>query len=102
MEFGFSKELDLLREMYKKFAETEIKPLAEELDEEERFPVESIPKLASSLFTVSGSAFSRAFSALQRFSQRVVRSTEFVIYFLSATLDWHSSNAIAIVDARLD
>ena len=29
MEFGFSKELDLLREMYKKFAETEIKPLAE-------------------------------------------------------------------------
>ena len=46
MEFGFSKELDLLREMYKKFAETEIKPLAEELDEEERFPVESIPKLA--------------------------------------------------------
>ena len=46
MEFGFSKELDLLREMYKKFAETEIKPLAEELDEEERLPVESIPKLA--------------------------------------------------------
>ncbi|WP_458408343.1 acyl-CoA dehydrogenase [Anaerotignum sp.] len=46
MEFGFSKELDLLREMYKKFAETEVKPLAEELDEEERFPVENIPKLA--------------------------------------------------------
>nr|WP_294682329.1 acyl-CoA dehydrogenase [uncultured Anaerotignum sp.] len=46
MEFGYSKEQVLLREMYKKFAETEIKPLAEELDEEERFPVESIPKLA--------------------------------------------------------
>ena len=46
MEFGFSKELDLLREMYKKFAETEIKPLAEELDEDERLPVESIPKLS--------------------------------------------------------
>ena len=38
MEFGYSKEQVLLREMYKKFAETEIKPLAEELDEEERFP----------------------------------------------------------------
>ena len=46
MEFGYSKEQVLLREMYKKFAETEIKPLAEELDEEERFPAESIPKLA--------------------------------------------------------
>ena len=46
MEFGYSKEQVLLREMYKKFAETEIKPLAEELDEEERFPVESNPKLA--------------------------------------------------------
>ena len=46
MEFGYSKEQVLLREMYKKFAETEIKPLAEELDEEERFPVESIPKLS--------------------------------------------------------
>ena len=46
MEFGYSKEQALLREMYKKFAETEIKPLAEELDEEERVPVESIPTLA--------------------------------------------------------
>ena len=45
MEFGYSKEQVLLREMYKKFDETEIKPLAEDLDEEERFPVESIPKL---------------------------------------------------------
>ncbi len=46
MEFGYSKEQVLLREMYRKFAETEIKPLAEELDEEERFPEKSIPKLA--------------------------------------------------------
>lgn len=46
MEFGYSKEHVLLRELYRKFAEEEIKPLAEELDEEERFPDESIPKLA--------------------------------------------------------
>ncbi len=46
MEFGYSKEQVLLRDLYKKFAETEVKPLAEELDEEERFPVETIPKLA--------------------------------------------------------
>ena len=36
---------------------------------------------------VSGREFSRAISSLQRFSQRVVRSTEVWIYFLSATLD---------------
>lgn len=46
MDSDILMEQVLLREMYKKFAETEIKPLAEELDEEERFPVESIPKLA--------------------------------------------------------
>ena len=32
MEFGYSKEQVLLRDLYKKFAETEVKPLAEELD----------------------------------------------------------------------
>ena len=31
MEFGYSKEQVLLRDLYKKFAETEVKPLAEEL-----------------------------------------------------------------------
>ena len=46
MEFGYSKEQVLLRDLYKKFAETEVKPLAEELDEEERFPVETVKKLA--------------------------------------------------------
>ena len=46
MEFGYSKEQVLLRELYRKFAETEVKPLAEELDEEERFPVETVEKLA--------------------------------------------------------
>ena len=46
MEFGYSKEHVLLRELYRKFAETEVKPLAEELDEEERFPVETVEKLA--------------------------------------------------------
>lgn len=45
MEFGLSKEHLLLKDLYKKFAETEVKPLAEEIDEEERFPVETVEKL---------------------------------------------------------
>ena len=36
----------MLRKMYREFAENEVKPLAAELDEEERFPSETIPKLA--------------------------------------------------------
>lgn len=46
MDFKLSKEHLLLREMYEKFAEAEVKPIAEEIDEEERFPTETIPKLA--------------------------------------------------------
>ena len=45
MEFSITKELALVRELYRKFAENEVKPLAAIIDEEERFPVETIPKL---------------------------------------------------------
>ena len=46
MDFTLSKEHELLRKMYREFAQNEVKPLAAELDEEERFPAETIPKLA--------------------------------------------------------
>ena len=46
MDFTLSKEHEMLRKMYREFAETEVKPLAQEIDEEERFPKETIPKLA--------------------------------------------------------
>ena len=46
MDFKLSKEHKLLQEMYKSFAETEVKPLAEEVDEEERFPLETVKKFA--------------------------------------------------------
>lgn len=45
MDFSLSKEHLLVREMYRKFAEAEVKPLAEEIDEEERFPIETVEKL---------------------------------------------------------
>ena len=46
MDFTLTKELQMLRKMYRDFAENEVKPLAQEIDEEERFPKETIPKLA--------------------------------------------------------
>ena len=46
MDFTLSKEHEMLRKMYREFAQNEVKPLAQEIDEEERFPSETIPKLA--------------------------------------------------------
>ena len=46
MDFHLSKEQEMIRKMYREFAETEVKPLAEELDEEERFPMETVEKMA--------------------------------------------------------
>ena len=46
MDFHLSKEHELARKMYREFAETEVKPLAEEIDEEERFPMETVEKMA--------------------------------------------------------
>ena len=46
MDFTLSKEHEMLRDMYRKFTENEVKPLAEDIDEQERFPVETVKKLA--------------------------------------------------------
>ncbi|MBQ2830000.1 MAG: acyl-CoA dehydrogenase [Oscillospiraceae bacterium] len=45
MDFHLSKEQELARKMFREFAETEVKPLAEEIDEEERFPMETVEKM---------------------------------------------------------
>ena len=46
MDFHLSKEQEMVRKMYREFAENEVKPLAEEIDEEERFPMETVEKMA--------------------------------------------------------
>ena len=46
MDFHLTKEQLLVRKMYREFAENEVKPLAAEIDEEERFPVETVEKMA--------------------------------------------------------
>ena len=49
MEFGLSKEHLLAQQLYRSFAEKEVKPLAQEFDEEEKFPWETVKKLAKYL-----------------------------------------------------
>ena len=46
MDFYLSNEEKMLQKMYREFAENEVRPLAEELDEEERFPMETVEKMA--------------------------------------------------------
>ena len=45
MDFVLSKEHQMLRKMYRDFAENEVKPLAEEVDEKEMFPMETVKKM---------------------------------------------------------
>ena len=47
MDFHLTREQEMVRKMYREFAENEVKPLAEELDEEERFPLETVVRWAS-------------------------------------------------------
>ena len=46
MDFHLSKEQEMLRKMYREFAENEVKPLAEHTDETEEFPMETVKKMA--------------------------------------------------------
>jgi len=46
MDFGLSKKQALSQKLFKDFALNEVKPLAQEIDEEERFPVETVEKMA--------------------------------------------------------
>ena len=46
MDFSLAKEHEMARQLFKDFAETEVKPLAQEIDQEHRFPSETVEKLA--------------------------------------------------------
>ena len=46
MDFTLSKEHEMARQLFKDFAENEVKPLAQEIDEQHRFPRETVEKMA--------------------------------------------------------
>ncbi|MBO4282386.1 MAG: acyl-CoA dehydrogenase [Bacteroidales bacterium] len=45
MDFKLTREQLLVRKMVREFAENEVKPIASEIDEEERFPMETVEKM---------------------------------------------------------
>ncbi|MBL4937224.1 acyl-CoA dehydrogenase [Clostridium sp. YIM B02515] len=46
MDFTFTREQEFIRQMVREFAENEVKPIAAEIDETERFPMETVEKMA--------------------------------------------------------
>ena len=46
MDFELTKTEKLFRQMIREFADNEVKPLAAEVDEQERFPMETVKKMA--------------------------------------------------------
>ena len=46
MDFTLSKEHEMARALFAEFAEKEVKPLAQEIDEQHRFPRETVEKMA--------------------------------------------------------
>ena len=45
MDFSLDKKHEMARSLFKEFAETEVKPLAQETDETEAFPAETVAKM---------------------------------------------------------
>jgi butyryl-CoA dehydrogenase len=50
MDFTLDKKHEMARSLFRDFAQNEVKPLAQEIDEEERFPRETIEKMAKNGF----------------------------------------------------
>ncbi len=46
MDFTLTREQEFVRQMVREFAENEVKPIAAEIDETERFPMETVEKMA--------------------------------------------------------
>ncbi|MBR4805857.1 MAG: acyl-CoA dehydrogenase family protein, partial [Bacteroidales bacterium] len=47
MDFELTKSQKLFQQMIREFAEKEVKPIAAEVDEEEKFPTENVKKLGA-------------------------------------------------------
>lgn len=53
MNFQLTREQQLVQQMVREFAVNEVKPIAAEIDETERFPMENVEKMAKLKMMVS-------------------------------------------------
>ena len=47
MDFMLTEQQKMMKKLFAEFAEKEVKPLAAEIDEEERFPKENVEKMVA-------------------------------------------------------
>ena len=59
MNFSLTKEQEMVRKLLKEFSENEVKPLAAEIDADERFPRETVEKMAR--FDIMGIPFPKKY-----------------------------------------
>ncbi|MBC2460285.1 acyl-CoA dehydrogenase, partial [Clostridium beijerinckii] len=59
MNFQLTREQQLVQQMVREFAVNEVKPIAAEIDETERFPMENVEKMAK--LKMMGIPFSKEF-----------------------------------------
>ena len=59
MDFMLTEQQQMMKKLFAEFAEKEVKPLAAEVDEDERFPRENVEKMKAC--KMMGSPFSRAY-----------------------------------------
>jgi len=59
MNFEFTREQELVRQMVREFAENEVKPIAGEIDQTEEFPLENVKKMAR--YGLMGLPFSKEY-----------------------------------------
>ena len=52
MDFKLTKTQMLQQELFRKFAETEVKPIAKDMDEKEEYSAELLRKLVRSVFLI--------------------------------------------------
>lgn len=56
MDFAFTKEHELVRQLMREFVDKEIRPIAAEIDATERFPIETVEKMSK--YGIKGMSFS--------------------------------------------
>ncbi|WP_411680563.1 acyl-CoA dehydrogenase [Clostridium thailandense] len=99
MNFTFTKEQQLVQQMVREFAEKEVKPLAAEIDETERFPMETVEKMAK--YGMMGIPFSKEYGGAGGDTLSYVLAVEELSKVCGSTgviLSAHTSLCASVID----
>ncbi|MBV7273343.1 acyl-CoA dehydrogenase [Clostridium sp. PL3] len=99
MNFTLTEEQELVKQMVREFAENEVKPLAAEIDETERFPMETVKKMAK--YGMMGIPFSKEYGGAGGDTLSYVLAVEELSKVCGSTgviLSAHTSLCASVID----